>query len=159
MMLIAPTDNFLTEVDIMVPVFKKTQDEIEHEQLFGAKPPEGPITSDDGSKVYYPNKSMTITPPPGIQQDVLGTESGWVHWLNIVTTIEGIDKMKLDGQPVAQPLFKRVGESNYYVAHVKIDAGRHKLKSETPFAAYLYGYGKGGANYDSYGHLCGQKLN
>lgn len=157
-MLVAPTDKYVTEVDLIVPTFKKTQDEIEHEQIFNAKPPEGPITSADGSTTTYPNKSMTIPQHPDAQQDATPTESGWVHWLNLITTADGIDKLKLDGQPVVPNLFKQVGTSNYYVAHIKTLAGRHKLKSDVPFVAYLYGYGKGGANFDSYGHLCGQKL-
>lgn len=79
----------------------------------------------------------------------------WEHFINIVTTREGVDDLKAEPAIAFQKFFKQLGSSDMYVAAIPLSSVQYKLRSETPFIVYQYGYSDG--LYDSYGHLCGMK--
>lgn len=83
---------------------------------------------------------------------------GWQHWVTLVSKTVASKNITLDGKTVDPSRFKQIPNTVYSIAHVEVASGSHQVTSTTDVAVYSYGYGKGGDNYDSYGHNCGMNL-
>ncbi len=80
--------------------------------------------------------------------------STWEHFINVVTTREGVDALRAEPEIPFKKYFKQLGNSEFYVAAIPITHTKYALHSTAPFFVYQYGYND---TYDSYGHLCGMK--
>ena len=96
------------------------------------------------------------------------TNTGFYHYLNIVVPDTGMESLMIDGAlaAVIDPskfvtrLSKhKVPGSRFTVLEYKVGEGRHLIRCAVPIGVYSYGFGvTDAANYDSYGHACGQRL-
>jgi hypothetical protein len=95
------------------------------------------------------NKDSSLTDVPG---------GGWQHYVNIISIKEGINKI-YDGDTKINPqYFIQISNTSYYSAQIVMQSGVHRLHSDIPIGVYSYGYGSIEYNYDSYGHLCNERI-
>lgn len=73
------------------------------------------------------------------------------HYITIVAPESIIDSVILDGKPIETNLFKKISNSNYYYANVKVEEGQHQASSSFEFGIIVYGYGQA----NSYGYVGG----
>ncbi|HET7153726.1 MAG TPA: IgGFc-binding protein, partial [Candidatus Kapabacteria bacterium] len=69
--------------------------------------------------------------------------------------IDGHDIQHLPGAPYALLGVLQVPNTNYWVLHIQVPGGMHRLQSKNPFSAYAVGF----KIYESYAWPCGLSLN
>jgi len=69
------------------------------------------------------------------------------HFINIVIPQEGIASLRLDDGAISSS-FKTIPGSRFFYAQVQVDAGSHRIRSDSAFGLYVYGFG----NATSYGY-------
>ena len=80
----------------------------------------------------------------------------WHHYVNLVVPVDAIPSLRIDGRPVPARLFKTIGISKYGVAQYEVGYNSHSASCDKPFGLYVYGFGVGVDNFDSYGNDGGQ---
>lgn len=83
-------------------------------------------------------------------------QGSWHHYINIIAREEVIPTIRLNGRPLPQNSFERIGISSYFVAQVLLDYGSHTIVGAEPFGLYSYGFGYRYDAYDAYGTMGGQ---
>jgi hypothetical protein len=97
--------------------------------------------------------------PPHAQYDTGYTVStpdfGFTsHFINVLTPIDAVGTITLDGVPIPATDFTPIGTSGFSGAQVAISAGTHRVEGATPFGALVYGFGPA----VSYGYPAGTAL-
>ena len=65
------------------------------------------------------------------------------HYVNIVTTKEGVNSMKLDGNNISDKFSVVKGNANVMYAQIQISSGTHTLETNTDgFVGHVYGLGE-----------------
>ena len=82
----------------------------------------------------------------------------WKHNINVIVPNQGIQSMRLNGQPLDQKQFSPLGISRYSIATINVPYGSHVIESDLPFGMYSYGFGFGNDSYDAYGNMAGQSF-
>lgn len=82
----------------------------------------------------------------------------WKHYVNIVVRTSGIATIQLDGKPVDQTLFSKVGNGEYSIGQIQVMYGSHKIEADEFFGMSSYGFGYGDEAYDAYGNMGGQSF-
>ncbi len=76
------------------------------------------------------------------------------YYLNVITPTDAADLLTLDGKKI-DSLFSTVPSNpDFSYAQVDISDGNHTIRSDSGFAAYVYGYG----NIESFGYATGVSL-
>ncbi|MBI2794624.1 MAG: IgGFc-binding protein [Ignavibacteria bacterium] len=73
------------------------------------------------------------------------------QYLNVVIQTDKASTVVIDGVPVNQTLFNRIGASEFSWAQISMADGVHEISADTTFGIYLYGYGEA----NSYGYTGG----
>ena len=85
----------------------------------------------------------------------LGPDEGFSSgYVNVVTTVQDIGSVVLDGAVIDAEKFREIGTSGYVYAQVQLERGDHILVSAAPAGIYVYGFG----DYDSYGYPGGMNF-
>lgn len=80
------------------------------------------------------------------------TEQVKDHFLNIVTTKDNVNSVKLDGDDISNKFSELTGNSEYVFARISgVIDGTHTLTADSGFIAHVYGFGE----KESYGYPAG----
>ncbi len=180
LMLIAPTEQFLSSYTFATPIkggspvinyreryAQKYKDSViahiwikvgDHDSMFTKIVPKKKRHSDSIDTVveYFPNVSLDYSniPEPPTSSPV----SGWHHYINIVVPLGGVSSLRLDGNPISTNNFSHIGISRFAIIQLEIGFGSHTMTCDRPFGLYSYGFGVAGDAYDSYGNCAGQRV-
>ncbi len=73
------------------------------------------------------------------------------HFINIITSSDNVNSIKLDGENISGDFQPMIGNSEYQFARKKIIGGTHTMTSDSGFIAHVYGFGE----KESYGYPAG----
>jgi hypothetical protein len=170
MMMVAPADRFVSSVNLFTTDFDQAVKQADSAMrvsdpiIQSVKAPAEKNKGTSDNRVVHESIDMQplveVLQIP-VPQEQIWQESGpghWQHFANIIVPETGVKRV-FDGEnAIPEVSFSRIGSSKYFVAQIFLSKGIHFFNSSVPIAIYSYGYGSAGENYDSYGHLCGERL-
>ncbi|TXC85150.1 T9SS type B sorting domain-containing protein [Luteibaculum oceani] len=63
-----------------------------------------------------------------------------LHYINVVKRAK-VGRVAIDGNMINQGLFKKVGNTDYYAAKIRVSEGTHMVTSDTTISVSVYGFG------------------
>ncbi len=64
-----------------------------------------------------------------------------LHYATVIAETDDRANVRLDGNAVNVGDFTRIGSSDFWFAHLEVDAGVHTVESQQPIGLYVLGYG------------------